>query len=79
MYLQMRDIILIAHDIRSTHNVGSLLRTAECLGIKTVYLTGYSPYPKRKYGDEARESGQQGVVATTKGAEQPTLDGWDRR
>lgn len=41
----MRDIALIAHDIRSTHNVGSLIRTAECLGIKTIYLTGYSPYP----------------------------------
>ena len=45
MYLQMRDIVLIAHDIRSTHNVGSLIRTAECLGVKTIYLTGYSPYP----------------------------------
>ena len=27
-----RSIIVIAHDIRSTHNVGSLLRTAEGLG-----------------------------------------------
>ena len=41
----MREIILIAHDIRSTHNVGSLLRTAECLGVRHVYLTGYTPYP----------------------------------
>jgi len=41
----MHEIILIAHDIRSTHNVGSLLRTADGLGIKHVYLTGYTPYP----------------------------------
>lgn len=41
----MRQIILIAHDLRSTHNVGSLLRTAEGLGIEKVYLTGYTPYP----------------------------------
>jgi 23S rRNA (guanosine2251-2'-O)-methyltransferase len=41
----MRHIILIAHDIRSTHNVGSLLRTADGLGIEKVYLTGYTPYP----------------------------------
>lgn len=41
----MRSIVLIAHDIRSTHNVGSLLRTAECFGVKHVYFTGYSPYP----------------------------------
>lgn len=40
-----RQIILIAHNLRSAHNIGSLLRTAEGLGLKTVYLTGYSPYP----------------------------------
>ena len=39
------EIVVIAHDIRSTHNVGALLRTAECFGIKHVYLTGYTPYP----------------------------------
>lgn len=36
---------MIVHDIRSCHNVGSLLRTAEGLGISTVYFTGYTPYP----------------------------------
>lgn len=42
----MREIILIAHNLRSCHNVGSLLRTAEGLGIREVYLTGYTPYPQ---------------------------------
>ncbi len=41
----MRDIILIAHNLRSCHNIGSLLRTAEGLGAAKVILTGYSPYP----------------------------------
>lgn len=41
----MPDIILIAHNLRSSHNVGSLLRTAEGLGINKVYLTGYTPFP----------------------------------
>lgn len=41
----MRSIIIIAHNLRSTHNVGSLLRTAEGLGVTAVYLTGYTPYP----------------------------------
>ena len=41
----MQSIVLIAHNLRSTHNVGSLLRTAEGLGITHVYLTGYTPYP----------------------------------
>lgn len=33
------------HNVRSCYNVGSLLRTAEGLGIARVYLTGYTPYP----------------------------------
>ncbi len=41
----MRNIVLIAHNLRSCHNVGSLLRTADGLGVKKVYLTGYTPYP----------------------------------
>jgi tRNA G18 (ribose-2'-O)-methylase SpoU len=47
----MSDIILIAHNLRSTHNVGSLLRTAEGMGIQKVFLTGYTPYPLH-IGDE---------------------------
>ena len=39
-------LVIIAHNLRSTHNVGSLLRTAEGLGVETVYLTGYTPYPQ---------------------------------
>lgn len=40
----MKQLVVIAHDMRSTHNVGSLLRTADGFGA-TVYLTGYTPYP----------------------------------
>jgi 23S rRNA (guanosine2251-2'-O)-methyltransferase len=41
----MPEIIVIAHNIRSTHNVGSLFRTAEGFGVSKILLTGYSPYP----------------------------------
>ena len=41
----MSEIVLIAHNLRSCHNVGSLLRTADGLGVASVYLTGYTPYP----------------------------------
>lgn len=41
----MRDIVLVAHNLRSTHNVGSLLRTAEGLGVQKVILSGYTPHP----------------------------------
>lgn len=40
-----RKLILIAHNLRSCHNVGSLLRTAEGLGVELVILSGYTPYP----------------------------------
>jgi 23S rRNA (guanosine2251-2'-O)-methyltransferase len=38
-------IALILHDIRSTYNVGSILRSAECFGVEKVYFSGYTPYP----------------------------------
>ena len=44
----MRRLILVAHNLRSAHNVGSLLRTAEGLSEEQVWLTGYTPYPATK-------------------------------
>lgn len=41
----MREIIVIAHNIRSTHNVGAFFRTADGFGIKKIILSGYTPYP----------------------------------
>jgi tRNA G18 (ribose-2'-O)-methylase SpoU len=69
----MRDIVLIAHDVRSTHNVGSLLRTAEGLGVSHVYFTGYTPYPPLSAHDErlphiAQKLGKQ-IQKTALGAE----------
>lgn len=42
----MPEIIVIAHNIRSTHNVGSIFRTCEGFGVKELLLTGYTPYPR---------------------------------
>ncbi len=46
--MHMIELVLIAHNLRSSHNVGSLLRTAEGLGVGKLWLTGYSPYPLRE-------------------------------
>lgn len=43
-----RSIIIIAHNLRSTHNVGSLLRTADGLGVDQVIFSGITPYPSLK-------------------------------
>ncbi len=42
----MPEIIVIAHNIRSTHNVGAIFRTAEGLGVTKIILSGYTPYPR---------------------------------
>ena len=42
----MPQIIVIAHNIRSTHNVGSIFRTCEGFGVEKIILSGYTPYPK---------------------------------
>ncbi len=39
------EIIVIAHNIRSTHNVGAFFRTCDGFGVTKLYLTGYTPYP----------------------------------
>lgn len=41
----MSEIIVIAHNIRSTHNVGSIFRTCEGFGVTKLILSGYTPYP----------------------------------
>lgn len=42
----MPEIIVIIHNIRSTHNVGSIFRTCEGFGVSKIILSGYTPYPK---------------------------------
>ncbi len=45
-------ISVVAHNIRSTHNIGSIFRTCDGFGVEHLYLSGYSPYPTTK--DDAR-------------------------
>jgi 23S rRNA (guanosine2251-2'-O)-methyltransferase len=42
----MSEIVVIAHNIRSTHNIGSIFRTCEGFGVSKIIFSGYSPYPK---------------------------------
>ncbi|HSW91166.1 MAG TPA: TrmH family RNA methyltransferase [Candidatus Saccharimonadales bacterium] len=42
----MPEIIVIAHNIRSTHNVGAIFRTSEGFGVSKIILSGYTPYPR---------------------------------
>lgn len=44
----MSEIIVVAHNIRSTYNIGSIFRTCEGFGVSKIILSGYSPYPRSK-------------------------------
>ena len=46
----MQSVYLILHNVRSTHNVGSILRTADAAGVSKVYLCGYTPAPVDRFG-----------------------------
>lgn len=42
--------ILILENIRSTHNVGAMFRTADAIGITKIFLCGYTPAPIDRFG-----------------------------
>ncbi len=63
---------LILHNIRSLHNVGQILRTADGSAVEQVIMTGYSPYPRQP--DDTRAGYiicriMQGLAKTALGAE----------
>jgi tRNA G18 (ribose-2'-O)-methylase SpoU len=69
----MRRLALVIHNVRSAHNVGSLLRTADGLGVAAVFLTGYTPYPQHEQDNRLPHISQKVSAAihkTALGAEQ---------
>lgn len=44
-----KEVSVLLHNIRSTHNVGSIFRTSDALGISKVYISGYTPTPLDKF------------------------------
>ncbi len=57
-------IAVLLHDIRSTHNVGSIFRTSEAAGVERIYLSGYTPAPIDRFGRIRKD-----IAKTALGAE----------
>jgi 23S rRNA (guanosine2251-2'-O)-methyltransferase len=38
-------ITVLLHNIRSAHNVGAIIRSAECFGVREIAYSGYTPFP----------------------------------
>ena len=62
-----RDIRLLLDNVRSVHNVGSIFRTAETLGISRIYCVGTTPIPVDRFGAQRKDFikvslGSEGMV-----------------
>jgi tRNA G18 (ribose-2'-O)-methylase SpoU len=49
------EIIAVLDNIRSVHNVGSIFRTSDALGINKIFLCGCTPTPKDRFGRERKD------------------------
>ncbi|MBP9763383.1 MAG: TrmH family RNA methyltransferase [Candidatus Pacebacteria bacterium] len=47
---QVRETYVVLHDIRSTQNVGAILRTCDAAGIDKVFFSGITPSPIDRFG-----------------------------
>jgi 23S rRNA (guanosine2251-2'-O)-methyltransferase len=59
----MQELVLVLHNIRSVHNAGSILRTAECAGIRRVLLCGHTPTPIDRFGRKRADLGKVALGA----------------
>jgi len=66
------EITLILHNIRSVYNVGAIFRTADAVGVKKIYLTGYTPTPLDRFGRKRPD-----VVKSALGAEEAVS--WEQK
>jgi tRNA G18 (ribose-2'-O)-methylase SpoU len=51
---ELNPIVLVLDNVRSVHNVGSILRTAETAGATEVVTTGITPHPPHPKVDSPR-------------------------
>jgi 23S rRNA (guanosine2251-2'-O)-methyltransferase len=70
-----KQVVLIAHDIRSAHNVGAFFRTADGAGVEKIFLTGYTPVPASK--KFMLTTAEKQIQKTALGAEKTMT--WEKR
>ncbi len=62
-------LILVIHNIRSAHNVGSMFRTADGAGVDEIILSGFTPVPPKR-GALYLSSADKALKKTALGAEE---------
>lgn len=58
-------MVVILENIRSVHNVGSIFRTADSLGVKNIYLAGITPSPLDRFGKFRKDFAKTALGAET--------------
>jgi tRNA G18 (ribose-2'-O)-methylase SpoU len=67
----MKEFVVLLHNIRSLHNVGSIFRTADAAGVGKLYLCGITPSPLNIFGRP-----EEKLAKVALGAEKNTL--WEK-
>lgn len=66
------ELTLILHNLRSSYNVGAILRTADAVGVARVIAVGTTPYPELPHDTRpphVRASNTLAIAKTALGAE----------
>ena len=63
--------VLLLDNIRSTHNVGAIFRTADAIGISKIYLGGITPAPLDRFGRKRKD-----IAKSALGAEETVV--WEQ-
>ena len=64
----MKRLTVILYNIRSTYNVGAILRSCDCLGVNELIFTGYTPFLDKGLPHEQEKLRKQ-IHKTALGAE----------
>ncbi len=64
-----RELYLIAQNIRSLYNLGSLFRSSDIFGVIKIYLTGYTGYTGKHQKNNFTERQLKQISKTALGAE----------
>lgn len=67
----MRGFFAILDNLRSAHNVGSIMRTADAVGLEKLYLCGITPTPSKVKREWSIHT-QKAIQKTALGAEKTT-------
>lgn len=63
--MKVKELCVVLHNVRSAYNVGAIFRTADAVGVKKIYLCGYTPIPETR----DRKQGNPKIAKTALGAE----------